>query len=171
MFLSSEHIINRLMILFLCMRVYLIYHFNYLIVLFTVKWAYSGFLAIQFLVTLFILARKLTEIQWFFTVRCLSVGKNFKTWLFLVMTLLVTVTDKCRPVLVFFQRWLYMYVLGQTKFLHLLLIVLAFLVVFVKLIGNHSIYHQCPQTTLTAVQVCCSFFKWNSNSFSSQFQY
>lgn len=115
MFLSSEHIINRLMILFLCMRVYLIYHFIYLLVLFTVKWAYSGFLAIQFLVTLFILARKLTEIQWFFTVRCLSVGKNFKTWLFLVMTLLVTVTDKCRPVLVFFQRWLYMYVLCQAK--------------------------------------------------------
>lgn len=117
MFLSSEHIINRLMILFLCMRVYLIYHFIYLLVLFTVKWAYSGFLAIQFLVTLFILARKLTEIQWFFTVRCLSVGKNFKTWLFLVMTLLVTVTDKCRPVLVFFKGdCICMSYSGQIKF-------------------------------------------------------
>lgn len=118
MFLSSKHIINRLMILFLCMRVYLIYHFIYLLVLFTVKWAYSGFLAIQFLVTLFILARKLTEIQWFFTVRCLSVGKNFKTWLFLVMTLLVTVTDKCRPVLVFFSKVIVYVCLmsGQIKF-------------------------------------------------------
>lgn len=118
MFLSSEHIINRLMILFLCMRVYLIYHFIYLLVLFTVKWAYSGFLAIQFLVTLFILARKLTEIQWFFTVRCLSVGKNFKTWLFLVMTLLVTVTDKWRPVLVFFPNVIVYVCLmsGQIKF-------------------------------------------------------
>lgn len=118
MFLSSKHIINRLMILFLCMRVYLIYHFIYLLVLFTVKWAYSGFLAIQFLVTLFILARKLTEIQWFFTVRCLSVGKNLKTWLFLVMTLLVTVTDKWWPVLVFFPNVIVYVCLmsGQIKF-------------------------------------------------------
>lgn len=65
----------------------------------------------------------------------------------------------------------FLYSLFLYEILHLLFIVLAFLVVFVKLIGNHSIYHQCPQTTLTAVQVCCSFFKWNSNSFSSQFQY
>lgn len=65
----------------------------------------------------------------------------------------------------------FLYSLFLYEILHLLLIVLASLVVFVKLIGNHSIYHQCPQTTLTAVQVCCSFFKWNSNSFSTQFQY
>lgn len=44
----------------------------------------------------------------------------------------------------------FLYSLFLYEILHLLLIVLASLVVFVKLIGNHSIYHQCPQTTLTA---------------------
>lgn len=53
----------------------------------------------------------------------------------------------------------FLYSLFLYESLHLLLIVLAFLVVFVKLKWNHSIYHQCPQTTLTAVQVCCSFFQ------------
>lgn len=84
----------------LYIKVYLIYHFIYLLFLFSVKRAYGGFLAIQCLVILCILALKVMDIQIDF-IRWLSVYKNIKT-LFLIKTFMVihVVTDKYRPVFV-----------------------------------------------------------------------
>lgn len=84
----------------LYIKVYLIYHFIYLLFLFSVKRAYGGFLAIQCLVILCILALKVMDIQIDF-IRWLSVYKNIKK-LFLIKTFMVihVVTDKYRPVFV-----------------------------------------------------------------------
>lgn len=59
----------------------------------------------------------------------------------------------------------FLYSLFLYEILHLLLIVLAFLVVFVKLIGNHSIYHQLSTNNFNCCPSLLLFFQMEFKQF------